>query len=132
MKNKKGFTLIELLAVIVVLSIILIIAVPSVLNAIESSKEKTKYTAAKEIVEIASVYMTENNLNCVDVETLVGEGYLEEDMTDPETGKNRTAEVTASISAISPGISCVEDFDKKRNRYCFDDHYYYIKGENCK
>ena len=38
MKNKKGFTLIELLAVIVILSIIMVIAVPQILNVIDSSR----------------------------------------------------------------------------------------------
>ena len=43
MKNKKGFTLIELLAVIVILSIIMIIAVPKILDVIENSKNILEY-----------------------------------------------------------------------------------------
>lgn len=39
--NKKGFTLIELLAVIVVLALILILAVPSILNSMNNAKKKT-------------------------------------------------------------------------------------------
>ena len=39
MEHKKGFTLVELLAVIVILSIILVIAVPSVNRYIKQSKE---------------------------------------------------------------------------------------------
>ena len=38
MKNKKGFTLIELLAVIIILGVILAIAVPRVLNVINTQK----------------------------------------------------------------------------------------------
>lgn len=37
----KGFTLVELLAVIVILGIIMVIAIPSVLNTLEISKKKT-------------------------------------------------------------------------------------------
>ena len=39
MKNKKGFTLIELLAVIVILGIILVIAIPSISAAILNSRK---------------------------------------------------------------------------------------------
>ncbi len=41
MKNKKGFTLVELLAVIVVLAIIMIIAVPSVLNSMTDARRNS-------------------------------------------------------------------------------------------
>jgi prepilin-type N-terminal cleavage/methylation domain-containing protein len=38
--NKKGFTLIEIIAVIIVISILLLIAVPSVSRYIEESRQK--------------------------------------------------------------------------------------------
>lgn len=50
-KNKKGFTLIELLAVIIVLGVILIIAVPSVTGYIEDSRKKTYIRSAEGYVE---------------------------------------------------------------------------------
>ena len=50
MKDKKGFTLIELLAVIVILGMIMIIAVPKVYNSIISNKKKTFIINAKNIV----------------------------------------------------------------------------------
>ncbi len=41
MYNKKGFTLIELLAVIVILSILILLAMPSVLRIMENAKKNT-------------------------------------------------------------------------------------------
>lgn len=86
-KNNKGFTLIELLAVIVILSIILVIATTSVIKNINDSKEKAKYTAAKEIVQISEAYFAKNgSKTSVKISEL--NDYLESDATNPETGEN--------------------------------------------
>ena len=50
MNNKKGFTLIELLAVIIILGILLIIAVPSVTKYISDSRKSTYIQTAKEVI----------------------------------------------------------------------------------
>lgn len=49
--NKKGFTLIELLAVIVILSIIMVIAVPQILDVIEQSRSSAWKSNVKLIEE---------------------------------------------------------------------------------
>jgi prepilin-type N-terminal cleavage/methylation domain-containing protein len=49
--NKKGFTLIELLAVIIILGVLLLIAVPSVSKYINQSKEKTYATNLSSFVD---------------------------------------------------------------------------------
>ena len=48
--NKKGFTLIELLAVIIILGILMIIAIPSVTRYISDSRKSTYVDTAKEII----------------------------------------------------------------------------------
>lgn len=52
--NKKGFTLIELLAVIIILGVLLLIAVPSVSKYIQQSREKTYVTNLSKIVDAVS------------------------------------------------------------------------------
>jgi len=55
MKNKKGFTLIELLAVIVILGLLLLIAVPSITKYINESRKKTLTTTIKSYVSALSL-----------------------------------------------------------------------------
>ena len=45
--NKKGFTLVELLAVIVILGVLLMIAVPAIQNVIKKSKKNAFESQAK-------------------------------------------------------------------------------------
>ncbi len=56
MKNKNGFTLIEIIAVIVIIGVLLLIAIPAVSSIIFSSRDKT-------YVNNISSYMTEAELN---------------------------------------------------------------------
>lgn len=87
-KKSKGFTLIELLAVIVIVGILITLVSIGVARYVKTSKEKVKVQAAEEIIEIAKAYMATNNVYAVDVKTLIVEGYLEKDATNPVTGEN--------------------------------------------
>ena len=58
--KKNAFTLVELLAVIVILSIILLIAVPAVKKTVDSAKKKTAENDALMIKNIAEKYYTSN------------------------------------------------------------------------
>ena len=142
MKNKRGFTLIELLAVIVILGVILAIAGTAVIRSINDSREKAKYTAAREIVDIASAYMVaekgEDNEDgtpkiddegCVKVEYMINDGYLENDVTNPLTGEN-----ISSLNDVSGQRVCKEesqaqdDYELQEDSYySFDGYKYYVK-----
>ena len=52
--KKKGFTLIELLAVIIILGILMLIAIPSVTNYINNSRKEAYIDSAKELLRGAS------------------------------------------------------------------------------
>ena len=54
--NNKGFTLIELLAVIVILGVLLMIAVPAIQNVIKKSKKNAFESQAKLIIENGIVF----------------------------------------------------------------------------
>ena len=60
MKNKNGFTLVELLAVIVILAIILVIAVPKITDTIKNSKMASFESSAKTIAAQAEKKKMEN------------------------------------------------------------------------
>ena len=62
MKNK-GFTLIELLAVIIILGILMLIAIPSVTNYIERSRKSTYVESAKELLRGASNLINSGELD---------------------------------------------------------------------
>lgn len=51
--NRKGFTLIELLAVIIILGVLMIIAVPAVSNYISSSRNQAFITSIEKYIETA-------------------------------------------------------------------------------
>lgn len=51
--NKKGFTLIELLATITILSMIMVVAVPSIMSTLDKSKRRTYVEDAKKMITLA-------------------------------------------------------------------------------
>lgn len=136
MKNKKGFTLIELLAVIVILGVILVIATTNVIKSISTSREKAKYTAAKEIGNIAEAYMaTEtdgvfkiNNEKCVDIKTLIEKEYLEKDVTNPTTGENG-GDFEGQMVCISSKKS-QDGYEPSDGSYNFDGYEYILGNES--
>ena len=84
--NRKGFTLVELLAVLVLLSAIMYIAIPSISSSMERSKNKKKekniqlLEAAAEMYFADHRYAIQKNSQCyIVLEDLVSGGYVSSD-----------------------------------------------------
>ena len=93
MKNKKGFTLVELLAVIVIISILMLLAIPSVIRYVESSKEKTFIEDAKTIASTAKTNYAAGDDELIQgvVDTKSRVSYSQEainSLLDKKLGKN--------------------------------------------
>ena len=97
MKKNKGFTLVELLAVIVILSLLLVIAVPNVI-AISQRIRKNMYCSKIEDIESAAkIYgndnidvleTTANNKIEINVYTLVSNNLFKKENKDCDNDKN--------------------------------------------
>lgn len=92
---RKGFTLSELLVCLAVLALVLVIAIPSIMGAVDRNRDKQYDLYLDEISSALDTYIENNrnsfttsscNPNCiVTLETLVNSGLLDEDVMNPKT-----------------------------------------------
>lgn len=73
MKNK-GFTLIELLAVIILLSIVALIAVPTVVTLMDNARKNALKDSAQGLIRSAQYYNSNRKLTGKNLEEVVFEG----------------------------------------------------------
>lgn len=94
---KKGFTLAELLGVIVIISLLLVLIVPNLINSITKSKEPAKATNNEIIYNAAEQYISEHSNKypkgksgtyCILIKDLIESGKLAYPVKDPTTGKD--------------------------------------------
>ncbi len=85
--NKRGFTLVELLAVIVVLAILVLLAMPRVTSMMEKARVNSFVIEANEIAKVAQTAYNDkvfdgeldNGPTCFTVDQLIDSGYLDKD-----------------------------------------------------
>ena len=131
MKNniKKGFTLTELLAVIIIIGVILLIALPRILGLISNESETISKTMEDVILRAGELYVHDNSDNfpeaegnsyCVPFEKLIEKDYLTDSLTDPVSNEkistDKFVKVTVKygnyeykITDICESVEVVED-----------------------
>lgn len=80
MKNKNGFTLTELLAVIALISILSLMAVPAIISQYNNAVQKEMKVQENEVKSAANIYLTDYCLEAIDdascPETMVKQNYI--------------------------------------------------------
>lgn len=92
--NEKSFTLVELLAVIVILSIIMVLTGPKVVDLFSANKQKAYESQVQMLKKFTKQYVTEFSNDVVwvgdtaniTVDDLIDSGYVKSDLTNPITG----------------------------------------------
>jgi len=123
MKNKaSGFTLIELLGVIIILSLLMLITVPKIVNPIRSSKNKVDDLTKKLIYNATDIYINERimiypkntqNTYCIPLINLIASGYLKEPINIDDVDITNTASVEVTYDGeynfeIKNTNSCIQ------------------------
>lgn len=92
---KKGFTLIEMIAVVLILSLLCILAIPKLLTSINNTKKDISTAMEQILFNATNLYLTEQthpkiegNVYCVKIETLIQNELLTVPLKDPVTQEN--------------------------------------------
>lgn len=89
--DNRGFTLVELLAVVAILVVIMVIAIPNISSSIERSNDKKNSAMEKVLKSEAELYVSKHKASInasasnecyISVDSLVDEGYISFDDLD--------------------------------------------------
>ena len=89
MKNTKGFTLVELLAVIVIMGILMMVAIPAVSRTIENTRKDSFVNTAKNYANAALTQWTADGFSC---------GGITSSAVD--TGKDYYIEIDSTVNSL--------------------------------
>ena len=107
---KKGFTLVELLAVIIILGLLTIIAIPSIIGILNNEKENISDSMKNIIINASSLYIEDNsgvypkvnnNVYCIKLESLVNDNRLSKPLKDSVTNKEIDLNKYVKVSIIN-------------------------------
>lgn len=97
--NEKAFTLIEMMIVLLVISVLLIIAVPNISKHNSNIKEKGCEAFLKMVEAQVQSFEMEKQRLPGDLAELITEGYLKEEQSTCPNGKTVTISSTGVVSA---------------------------------
>lgn len=95
MKQKNGFTLVELMAVLVILGVLLLMAMPSITNTFRNSKEteeeeylNTLCLGVQSYMEFEKKEFGQNASYDISISTLKSSGYVRDNIKAPDSSTN--------------------------------------------
>lgn len=135
---KKGFTLIEMMCVIVIVSLLSLVVLPTIINQYSNKKEEISEVTEKIIIDAAELYARETGetYQNITLNDLVEDGKLEKPIKDYKTGKeislSKKIKIDATGNACVIGIGGCEKIEY--NDYKNGEVLYYnpVDGENCR
>ena len=107
---KKGFTLIEMIGVMVILSLLMLFAMPNVINYIKKGGDTEDKIVKTMIYEASKQYITDNqkvfkkdnkNAYCISLNTLATEGYIESPIKLSSSDEDITSETSTKAVKVT-------------------------------
>ena len=129
--KKNGFTLIELLAVLSIMAVILLVAVPSINNQLKKIKENNYnqfkddlFLAAESYVSASAndypVLKKDGGQMCIRIQDLIEDGWVKSTLVDPDLNKT-IGELEGSIVVRNSSNKLTYVYDAKSST-CSDDY----------
>ena len=114
--KKKGFTLIELLGVIVVLTLILLVAIPNISSTLERNKNKTDSNKEKNVISAAEVSFSVNkcdysNACVIGINCLLANDFV----TDDELLYSDGSSIADKYNVVAYNIDGQKNFELKKS-----------------
>ncbi len=128
--NKKGFTLAELLGVIVIISLLVILVMPSIINKLSKNKSEVNTSLNELIYKASDTYISENKdlftpVNggkkyCISLRTLIDDGKLSEPVKDITSDEDISDTKSVLVTVYSNGVF---DHSLVKSDNCQDSDY---------
>jgi len=133
-KNNKGFTLIELLAVVVILGVIMMLAIPNIVSTINRNKKEAfledakKFQASVEYKLVSDTKLQKPNNNSALVLTL---GQVEKaDISVSPYGTNYSPTLSFVVVTKEPREVTIDDGSGRKDS-SFSEYTYYVRLIAC-
>lgn len=135
--NKKGFTLVELLAIIFILTVLMVIVLPTVSSVINKSKEATKDVQINYILKAAYDYSLKNGVDLPDynqkkyitLNELKSNDLIDGDVINPTTKEKFDDDLVISISNVGSNYKYNKEYSMYKGYYLYKIEYDFMKTE---